>query len=113
MVLFDSALNGRLRRVVRLQPVSLLHRRLSVRKVWSGDDSVSAAAIDVTPCVRHVLQHEQRVVGGDVDAGGVISKFFCGGHLAAGPVLKDEHIRGAVDGGDDNDTVWTAPRPLT
>ena len=73
---------------------------LSVLKVWSGEDSVSAAASDVTPCVRHVVRHEQRVVGGDVDGGGVISKFFCGGHLAAGPVLKDEHIRGAVDGGD-------------
>ena len=84
----------------RLQPESFLLRRLSLRKVWSGDDSVSAAASDVTPCVRHVLRHEQRVVGGDVDGGGVISKFFCGGHLAAGPVLKDEHIRGAVDGRD-------------
>ena len=88
---------------------SFLLRRLSVLKVWSGEDSVSAAASDVTPCVRHVVRHEQRVVGGDVDAGGVSSKFFCGGHLAAGPVLKDENIRGAVDGGDDDDTVWTAP----
>ena len=45
------------------------------------------------------------MVGGDVDGGGVLSKFFCGGWFAAGPVLKDEHIRGAIDGGDGDDTV--------